>query len=75
MNFSVERVVASAGLMMQPLPDASDAATVQHMSRIGKVERHDVDRYAHRLVADSWKDPACVVPATLPASSRAISAK
>ncbi|MNC27631.1 hypothetical protein D3C75_758080 [compost metagenome] len=37
MNLRVHRVVASAGLMMQALPAAKDAATVQHISRIGKL--------------------------------------
>ena len=34
----VHSVVASAGLMMQPFPAASDAATVQHISRMGKLK-------------------------------------
>ncbi|MOA57433.1 hypothetical protein D3C78_1816080 [compost metagenome] len=37
MNFRVHRVVPSAGLRMQALPAASDAATVQQISRIGKL--------------------------------------
>ena len=37
MYSSVDSVVASAGLTMQALPAASEAATVQHMSRIGKL--------------------------------------
>src|SRR5690242_15210685 len=37
MNFSVDSVVTSAGLITQPLPAASEAATVQHINRIGKL--------------------------------------
>ena len=37
MNSSVESVVAGAGFTMQPLPAASEAATVQHMRRTGKL--------------------------------------
>jgi len=37
MNSSVDSVVAGAGLTMQPLPAASEAATVQHISSTGKL--------------------------------------
>ena len=74
MNSSVESVVASAGFTTQAFPAASEAATVQHMSRIGKLNGMmwtDTPRGSYRAY---WKLPACVVPATFPASSRAISA-
>ena len=57
MKSSVDRVVASAGLMMQALPDASEAATVQHINRIGKLKWHDMHAGTERFITRILERP------------------
>jgi len=75
MNFRVDKLVDSAGLTMQAFPAASDAATVQTIRRMGKLNGMMWTETPSAACTANWNDPVWVVPAILPASSRAISAK